>query len=263
MENNKEALKKQGEIIKEARVKKNYTQEELAELIGVSPKTLSRWEMGGCNIDEQSRKKLKEILEISRPLPCELYWQTEESANRTNKERMIKDIKDIKSIEELENLVDKFVEAIEYDQAFACTVRKMLSLLLFELLGFEIYYLDHCKKEYEHVDLGWDAIVEDLRDVIDKRDSYPIPHGYVCPPYFLQGQLSRKIQFMAFMIGSELFEDFDENGYRNGYVQQVGNRGESDGYDLLNLISEVDGSLMISFRTAVLALATYINRECC
>ncbi len=38
--------KKTGNLIKEARVKKNYTQSELGDLLGVSNKAVSRWENG-------------------------------------------------------------------------------------------------------------------------------------------------------------------------------------------------------------------------
>lgn len=38
--------KKTGILIREARIKKNYTQSELGDLIGVSNKAVSRWENG-------------------------------------------------------------------------------------------------------------------------------------------------------------------------------------------------------------------------
>lgn len=38
--------KKTGAMIKEARIKKNYTQSELGNLVGVSNKAVSRWENG-------------------------------------------------------------------------------------------------------------------------------------------------------------------------------------------------------------------------
>ena len=38
--------KKTGSLIREARVKKNYTQSELGNLLGVSNKAVSRWENG-------------------------------------------------------------------------------------------------------------------------------------------------------------------------------------------------------------------------
>lgn len=37
---------KSGKLIKEARMQKNYTQSELGNLLGVSNKAVSRWEMG-------------------------------------------------------------------------------------------------------------------------------------------------------------------------------------------------------------------------
>ena len=37
---------KTGMLIREARIKKNYTQSELGDLLGVSNKAISRWENG-------------------------------------------------------------------------------------------------------------------------------------------------------------------------------------------------------------------------
>lgn len=38
--------KRTGELIKNARMRKNYTQTELGDLVGVSNKAVSRWENG-------------------------------------------------------------------------------------------------------------------------------------------------------------------------------------------------------------------------
>lgn len=37
---------KTGQLIREARIKKNYTQSELGDLLGVTNKAVSRWEKG-------------------------------------------------------------------------------------------------------------------------------------------------------------------------------------------------------------------------
>lgn len=39
-------LKKIGEFISEERKKKNYTQKQLAEILNVSDRTISKWECG-------------------------------------------------------------------------------------------------------------------------------------------------------------------------------------------------------------------------
>ena len=39
--------KKTGKLIRDARTKKNYTQSELGDLLGVSNKAVSPWENGG------------------------------------------------------------------------------------------------------------------------------------------------------------------------------------------------------------------------
>lgn len=56
--------KKTGELIREARTRKNYTQTELGDLIGVTNKAVSRWENGESFPDIGILESLSEILEI-------------------------------------------------------------------------------------------------------------------------------------------------------------------------------------------------------
>ncbi len=56
--------KKTGILIKEARTRKNYTQSELGDLIGVSNKAVSRWENGESFPDIGIIESLSGILEI-------------------------------------------------------------------------------------------------------------------------------------------------------------------------------------------------------
>lgn len=57
--------KKTGILIREARIRKDYTQSELGELIGVSNKAVSRWENGETFPDIGVLENLSRILDIS------------------------------------------------------------------------------------------------------------------------------------------------------------------------------------------------------
>lgn len=57
--------KKIGQIISTKRKEKNLTQQELADILGVSPKTISKWETGNGLPDITFLKKISEILEIT------------------------------------------------------------------------------------------------------------------------------------------------------------------------------------------------------
>ena len=56
--------KKTGTLIREARIKKNYTQGELGDLIGVSNKAVSRWENGDSFPDIGVLENLSGILDV-------------------------------------------------------------------------------------------------------------------------------------------------------------------------------------------------------
>ena len=56
--------KKTGELIRQARAGKKYTQTELGDLIGVTNKAVSRWENGESFQDIGVLERLSEILEI-------------------------------------------------------------------------------------------------------------------------------------------------------------------------------------------------------
>ncbi len=56
--------KKTGNLIKEARLKKNYTQSELGDLLGVSNKAVSRWENGDSFPDVGILENLAVVLDV-------------------------------------------------------------------------------------------------------------------------------------------------------------------------------------------------------
>lgn len=54
-----------GKFIAQKRKEKNYTQEQLAEKLGISNKTISKWETGKCMPDYSIIKSLCDELEIT------------------------------------------------------------------------------------------------------------------------------------------------------------------------------------------------------
>ena len=55
---------KTGELIRNARIKKGYTQVELGDLIGVTNKAISRWEKGDSFPDISVIEELSRVLDI-------------------------------------------------------------------------------------------------------------------------------------------------------------------------------------------------------
>ena len=54
-----------GEKVKRIRKKRNLTQEQLAELIDISPRNLSKIEVGACFVKAETLEKLLKALDIS------------------------------------------------------------------------------------------------------------------------------------------------------------------------------------------------------
>ena len=88
-----------GKFISQKRKEKNLTQEQLAEKLGVSNKTVSKWETGKCMPDYSVVKSLCEELEIS---VAELMdgEAAEEKSVRTYDEEQIMDL--LRRTQELE-----------------------------------------------------------------------------------------------------------------------------------------------------------------
>lgn len=88
-----------GKFISQKRKEKNLTQEQLAEKLGVSNKTISKWETGKCMPDYAVVESLCEELEIT---VAELMdgEETEEKSVRAYDEEQIMDL--LKRTQELE-----------------------------------------------------------------------------------------------------------------------------------------------------------------
>lgn len=88
-----------GKFISQKRKEKNLTQEQLAEKLGVSNKTISKWETGKCMPDYSVVKPLCDELEIT---VAELLdgEESEEKSLRTYDDEQIMDL--LKRTQELE-----------------------------------------------------------------------------------------------------------------------------------------------------------------
>lgn len=75
-----------GEMIKQARVSKNMSQEELAHLLGVSRQAVSKWESGKSIPVGVNRECISSILEIDLEIDGK---QTEELSSSTNRKKNI------------------------------------------------------------------------------------------------------------------------------------------------------------------------------
>ena len=56
---------KQGEFLKELRVKNNYSQEKLGEMLGLSRQSISKWEQGYALPDTENLLKLSQLYNLS------------------------------------------------------------------------------------------------------------------------------------------------------------------------------------------------------
>lgn len=82
--------KKTGSLIKEARIKKNYTQSELGDLLGVTNKAVSRWENGDSFPDICLLENLSRILDVKIQDIVVGEISTEETVS--SKENIITDV---------------------------------------------------------------------------------------------------------------------------------------------------------------------------
>ena len=82
-----------GKRIKQYRILKRYSQEQFAELLNISQRTLSGIECGSNFLSSQTLNKILEVLEIT---PDELFYVEYLKPN----EELVKElIRDIKSVE--------------------------------------------------------------------------------------------------------------------------------------------------------------------
>jgi hypothetical protein len=64
---------------------------------------------------------------------------------------------------------------------------------------------------------------------------------------------------MTFRIGGELFEDFDDDGYCDGFDQQIGGYGQTCGYNMINLLPDSNSDILVIYKAAILDVAEMLD----
>ena len=100
-----------GQFITRKRKEKNLTQEQLAEKLSVSNKTISKWECGKCLPDYSLVEPLCNELDISI---SELFdgKDSEKNASSAENEQIIKLVKDIQQLKKDKDVRRLYISAI-------------------------------------------------------------------------------------------------------------------------------------------------------
>lgn len=94
-----------GKFISRKRKEKNYTQEQLAEKLGVSNKTISKWETGKCMPDYSIIKNLCEELQITVAELIDGGEAGEKNIRLYDDEQIVDLLRRIQELEKQKNLV--------------------------------------------------------------------------------------------------------------------------------------------------------------
>ena len=84
-----------GKFIFKKRKEKNFTQEQLAERLGVSNKTISKWETGKCMPDYSMIEPLCQELNITA---AQLFDGEDEKSTHTDSQQILKMIKETQDL---------------------------------------------------------------------------------------------------------------------------------------------------------------------
>ena len=242
-----------GELLKTARVNKHLTQEELAvKMIGKQSKqNISNWERGICVPGIEVRNELQNILE------CNLHVERK-------KEMRIKPLIELTTFNETDEAIKGILEGFNYQTSRKEYFDDMLERFLWLMVGYYRYIDDSVRKReakrigWEYEAPEWDCVAADLEELLNPEvdDPFDSFERRNVGKY----SISRKIESLLFKIGEELFEDYDDDGCRKGYIQQIGRVGEKCGYELIELLpaTETETDTTMELRYAILKLSNYL-----
>lgn len=230
-----------GSIIRDGRRKKNLTQENLAELLSVTKQAVSNWENGKNRVDEDSREKLSEII----------GYKIDYNDHKGDQRMKIKQIEDIDSLEEIEEAINEIIEDTVLDNEHETTIKTLLRMTIWCVIGFERYKYHYTKgKDMEY---DWESVGWVMRALVDDKESYPFEDFKKLESYSFRSEnlLKDKISYMGYASGAELFEDFDDDGYIQGFPQLIGRITELYSHRLGSLLPNTENDIITIYKIAV------------
>ena len=128
-----------GQFIATKRREQNLTQEQLAEKIGVSNKTVSKWETGKTMPDYSVVELLCEVLEVS---VSELIAgkEKEPDANSTSNEEVALLSYKIEQLEKDKNAREETNKTVHTGVSFGCVIAAVISYTHWQSIGWAILH---------------------------------------------------------------------------------------------------------------------------
>lgn len=240
-----------GKLIKDSRERKKLTQEQLADMVFVTKQAVSNWERGINRPDEATRERLSEVLGI----------KYDGLSFKGDTKMDIKQIEDINNIDEASSTITAIMKNISLDTEYESTIRMLLEMTLWTVIGYEQYYNVCMNNVDEGYEFDWGVIAWTLRSLINDSESYPFGDFHQMESFYdISGHMIKdKLNCFSYRIGGELFEDFDDDGFRQDYPQIIARYAEQYGYRLKDLLPNEENDIYTMYKVGVYILSEYID----
>lgn len=232
-----------GKMIANRRCELNLTQQELADKVEVNEDTIRNWEQGKVHIRATNLRKLESILGIAL---SDHHLQGGAVLD-------LPALKDINTLSELHSVTTSVLHTVFSNNIFSPITQKLVERSLYLCLGFEVVRNTD--------DIDWSDIREYVDSLVDKNDNFPIHDTFMSGYPWRDGLtlLGKKVHYMTFQIGGELFEAFDENGYYDDFYHQLERYAETVGHDLENALPDIESPLFTEYLVALQELRDHIQ----
>lgn len=240
-----------GKRIKKLRERLEFTQEDFAEIFHVTKQAVSGWELGKFLPADDIREKLQDVYGV--------VWHKYTFRKNEDRKVEVKPLNAYADVSELLKTVEDIISQLDLDDMFEKTIRGLLKKTLLLVVGYDVYYNARVYKP-DYV-CEWQDVAAELSDLLDQYEGDKRRQNIMnlaCYSIY-HNMITKKIHVLMFDIGAELFEDFDDEGYRNGnFDYDMGRLAESCADDLLKVLPQEDNVFLTLFKASVLRLSELI-----